>query len=242
MKRKSIIYLLIICLLWGCKKPGCFENAGSIVTVQRETNSFNRIDLFDNVNLIHTQDTIESISVRASQNIEPNISTSIENGVLTIRNNTSCKWLRNPSEKIDVFVGIKELKHLEYGGSGNVTSTNTIQAENISFYSATGAGNIDVTLDAKQVTASVEYESADFVFRGKADVCYCYANSRGSLGLKDFQVKHLNISYAGIRDVTVNATEVLEATIYHTGNVYYKGHPSTILTSFYSTGRLFPAP
>jgi hypothetical protein len=138
-------------------------------------------------------------------------------------------------------VGVKSLDHINYSGSGNISSANTIKADNISFYSATGAGNIDIWLETKEVTASVEYESADFIFHGKADVCYCYANARGSLGLNDFVVKTLYIGYAGVRDITVNATERIEAIIYHTGNIYYKGNPVTT-TTYYSSGRLYHTP
>ena len=242
MKKLVVFFFVLFFLQVSCKKPGCFEDAGSLVTIQRETTSFHRVDLFDDVNLVLTQDTLESIKIIAAKNIEPNISVQNENGVLTIRNNTTCKWLRNPNENPTVYLGIKALDHIEYGGSGNVSSTNTIHADKITFYSATGAGNIDISLDAKQVTANVEYESADFIFHGKADVCYGYAGSRGTLDLKDLEVKHLALGYAGVRDVTVNATEVLEATIYHTGNVFYKGNPPNITTTFYSSGRLYRAP
>lgn len=239
MKRLLIAYVVSI-LFFGCKKPGCFETAGSTVSKTREITSFNRIELYDNVDLILTQDTIESIKIVAPEKIERNIITSLEDGILTIRNGTDCKWLRNPAEKPQVFVGVKKLEHLNYNGSGNVTSTNAITGDNITFYSATGAGNIEVTLDVKQLNASVEYESADFVFHGKANVCYCYTNSRGTLKIEDLVVKHLVIGHASVKDVTVNATEAIEATIYHTGNIYYKGQPPTILTTFYSTGRLYP--
>jgi len=226
----------------SCKKPGCFEDAGPLITTHRETASFHSIELFDDVNLVLTQDTTESIKVIAAKNIEPNISVQNKNGVLTIRNNTTCKWLRSPNEKSTVYLSIKTLDHIEYSGSGNVSSTNTLRADKISFYSATGAGNIDISLEAKQVTANLEYESADFIFRGRADVCYCYAGSRGTLNFKDFEVKYLVVAYAGVRDVTVNATERIEAIIYHVGNVYYKGNPANIATKFYSSGRLYRTP
>jgi hypothetical protein len=242
MKRLAAICFLIIFLHDSCKKPGCFEDAGPEVIVQRNTGSFHRIDLFDDVDVVLTQDTIESIKVVAAKNIEPNIYIQNENGTLIIKNNTTCKWLRSPAEKPKAYVNVKMLDYINYSGSGNITSSNTIIANTISFYSATGAGNIDISLEAKLVNATVEYESADFIFHGKADVCYCYANSRGTLGFKDFEVKRLIIGYAGNRDVTVNATEIIEATIYHAGNIYYKGSPSNISTTFYSSGRLYHLP
>ena len=238
--KRSLLSALLIMLLVACKKPTCFEDAGPLVTVERQTASFHRINLFDDVDVILTQDTIESIKVKAPKFIEPNISVQNENGVLTIKNNTTCRWLRNPSEKVEVYIGIKNLDYFEYSGSGNVSSSNTIKANAINFYSATGAGNIDISLEAKQVTAWVEYESADFIFKGKADICYCYANSRGTLQFEDFDVRHLVINYAGNRNTTVSATERIEAVVYHTGNVFYKGNPSNITTVYYSSGRLLP--
>ena len=242
MKKLVLFYLIIFFLQVSCKKPGCFEDAGPLITTERKTTSFHRIDLFDDVNLVLKQDTIESIKIMAAKNIEPNISVQNENGVLIIRNNTTCKWLRSPNKNSTVYLSIKALDHIEYSGSGNVSSANTINADKITFYSATGAGNIDISLAAKQVTANVEYESADFIFHGKADVCYGYAGSRGTLDLKDFEVKYLALGYAGVRDATVNVTEVLEATIYHTGNVFYKGNPPNITTTYYSSGRLYRVP
>lgn len=242
MKSSLIILCSIIFSLQACKKPGCFEDAGPMLTIKRETGSFHRINLFDDVNVILTQDTVESIQVKAPKFIEPNINISNDNGALTIRNNTTCRWLRSPSEKVEVYIHVKNLDYFEYSGSGNVSSSNTIKAGNINFYSATGAGNIDISLEAKQVTAWVEYESADFIFKGKADVCYCYANSRGTLQFDEFEVKHLVINYAGNRNTTVIATERIEAVVYHTGNVYYKGNPANISTTYYSSGRLLPKP
>ena len=242
MKKQLVFCLMIFFLQLSCKKSGCFEDAGPLITIQRETTSFHRIVLFDDVNLVLTQDTLESIKIVAAKNIEPNISVQNDNGVLTIRNNTTCKWLRSPNENATVYLSVKTLDHIEYSGSGNVSSTNSINADKITFYSAIGAGNIDISLNAKQVTAKVEYESADFIFHGRADVCYGYTGSRGTLDLKDFEVKYLALGYAGVRDVTVNATELLEATIYHTGNVFYKGNPPNITTTFYSSGRLYRAP
>src|SRR5215212_5594400 len=125
MKKQLIIYCLILFLFQHCKKPGCFSDAGPMVSVKRQVSSFHRIDLYNNINLVLVQDTIESITVEAPKNIEPNISATIQNGILTLHNNTGCKWLRNPSENLKVYVGVKNLDYINYAGSGNITSANT---------------------------------------------------------------------------------------------------------------------
>jgi len=177
MKRQLVIYWLVFFLFPHCKKPGCFSEAGPIVSVKREAASFHRIDLYDNINVVLIQDTTGSITVKAAQNIEPNITTAIENGTLTIRNGTSCTWLRNPSENPTVYIGVKNLNYINYAGSGNISSANTIQSENLSLYSATGAGNVEISLDVNRLNATVEYESADFIFHGTADGVIPYSNA-----------------------------------------------------------------
>jgi hypothetical protein len=238
MKRQLVTYCLLFFLFPHCKKPGCFSEAGPLVSVNRQVISFHRIDLYDNINVVLSQDTIESITVKAPQNIEPNITTTVENGTLTLRNGTSCKWLRNPSENPTVYIGVKNLEYILYAGSGDVASSNIIQVENISLYSATGAGNVEIALNAKQLNATIEYESADFIFHGSADLCYSYANSRATLNLSDLMIKNLNIGYASVKDITVNVSERIDANVYHTGNIYYKGNPA-VYTTYYSSGRVY---
>lgn len=239
--RTTIWLLLGILLLGGCSKPTCLQNAGALTTVVRPAAPFHRIDLYNDINLVLTQDTTEAIRVETSDRLQPNISTTIENGVLTLKNTATCNWLRDPSERVTVYVSVKGLDYVYYGGSGEVTSTNTLVADYIEFYSDKGAGNVNVSLDAKRTNATIEYESADFVFHGKSDVCYTYVNARGSIDFKDFEVKTLNIGYASVRNTVVKVTDLLNATIYHTGNVFYKGNPVTT-THYYSSGRLYAAP
>jgi hypothetical protein len=241
MKRQLVIYSLVIFLFSHCKKPGCFSEAGPLVSVKRQATAFHRIDLYDNINVILAQDTIESITVKAPQNIEQNIIASVENGTLTLRNGTSCKWLRSPSENPTVYIGVKNLDYILYAGSGDVTSSNIIQSESISLYSATGAGNVEISLSAQQLNATIEYESADFIFHGSADLCYSYANSRATLNLSDLEIKNLNIGYASVKDITVNVSDRIDAHVYHTGSIYYKGNPA-VFTTYYSSGRLYRIP
>ena len=242
MKSLCISVLLVLAVFQSCKKPGCFETAGAVTVVERNVDPFHRIDLFDNINLVLTQDTTEWMKIEAGQNLQPNISAETSNGILTVKNTTTCNWLRNPNEKINVYLGIKKLDYINYSGSGNITSTNTIVADNITFYSEEGAGNIDINLDAKETSANIVYENADFTFRGKSDVCYAYTNARGSINFENFEVKHMNIGYASVRDATIHVTEVLESLVYHTGNLYYKGNPGYVSTHSYSSGKIIHLP
>ncbi|HZH95050.1 MAG TPA: DUF2807 domain-containing protein [Flavisolibacter sp.] len=236
------LYVLCTALLSQCKKPGCFKDAGGIILQQRLAKPFNRIDITGNINLVLTQDTTEKISVEGGEDILANIVTEITDNVLTIKNTTTCKWLREPSEKITVYLSFRDLVRLNYNGSGNVTSTKKIMADGITFYTDRGAGNIDIDLEAKRVYAYIYTDATDMVFRGRSDSCYVYTGERGTIDFKNFIVKHQQVGYGSIRDGYVHATESLNVIMYFKGRLFYKGAPLRITTDYQSTGTIIPMP
>ncbi|WP_148661124.1 head GIN domain-containing protein [Flavisolibacter tropicus] len=242
--RKVLFKILIGCcfLLTQCKKPGCFENAGTVTTTDRILQPYNKIYLNDDLNLILTQSEEFAVKVNAGQNLQPNITTIVKDSTLIIENTTSCDWLRNPNETINVSVSIPNLKRIDYDGSGSITSTNTILADTIMIYSYLGAGNIDLNLNAKHTTVHLQGQNADVTLHGKSDYCYTLIHPRSSIYLSDFEVKNMDMVYVGVRDAFVNVTNTLNAYVCHLGNIYYKGNPNTVVPTYFSSGRLIKAP
>jgi hypothetical protein len=238
MKYLHQFFIIFLLLFAACKKEACLSEAGIVTAVSRTITDFHEIDLYDNINVVLTQDTIEHIIIEAPQHIEPNITTTINNGVLTLRNEASCTWLRSASEKITVYVHLKKLDKILYAGSGNVTSTNTLVADNITFYSEEGAGNIDVHVNAVQTFSYIMDENADVTLHGTSERCWSYTNARGSIDFSDFVVKQMVIEYGGVRDATIHVTEDLNSIIYFKGNLFYKGTPAVTKDEVHSTGRL----
>lgn len=242
MKRLHFSLLVLICIgFTQCQKPGCVEHSGSITSLKRTIQPFTRIILQDNINLFITQEEEDALVVEAKENIQPNISTVVENGVLTIANNGTCEWLTIPDKEINVYVSSKNLEQLNYEGSGTVTSMNMIQVDHFGLYSKKGAGNISLHLNADHTTIHLEGENPDITLLGISDHCNISVDPRSSINLSDFEVRLMTIEYMGIRNAVINVTEQLTANLYHTGNLFYKGSPSIITPVYYSSGRLIKA-
>jgi len=241
--RKPFLFVALTWLFFtACKKESCLGEAGSVVTVTRATSTFHQIDVYDNIDVILIQDSIEKIELVAPQHLEPNIITQIENGVLRIKNEASCTWLRRASEKATAYVHLKKLDRIDYAGSGAVSSSNTLLADNLTIYSERGAGNIELTVKAVQTFSYIMDENADIILHGSSDVCYSYTGSRGTIGFSDFTVKKMVIEYGGVRDATIHVTEDLNAILYYKGNVYYKGLPVITKNEVHSSGQLIHIP
>lgn len=238
---KLLKYFVFLFIISSCQKPGCLTEAGPVEKVVRNAAGFNQIVLHDNINLVLTQDTTESIVVEGGKNLIPHIATTIEQNILTLKNNVSCKGLRSPGEIITVYVSVKALEQLDYNGSGDVTGTNTLVSNKLFIYSYNGAGNINLHLQTHVAGVYIHQENADVTLSGSSNEFFTYTNARGTIDLKDLEVRKMVIEYGSVRNAALHVTESLDAIIYHTGNLYYKGNPQVKLQT-HSTGRLLRLP
>jgi hypothetical protein len=243
MKRSCLLFSCIIIILFtGCKKPGCIGNAGTVIKITRPLSTFNELVLDNNINLVLTQGSEEKIEIEAPKNIEPNIKATIAGNILTIMNDADCRWARDPDEKINVRLYFKDLREIDYRGSGNITNTDTLRLDHLSIGSNTGAGNINLTVDNKYTGSYILLESAGITWHGKSEVCFTYTNARGQSDMRDFAVKKMVIEYGGLGDTYVNVTDDLDAILYYKGNIYYKGNPTITRNTQYSSGKLIKTP
>ena len=229
---------LVFCFTISCKKPGCFEGGGSVSVVNHSLSSFNEIVLNDNINLVLIQDSTEDIKITAPDNIQPNIVLQVKNDVLTVSNTTECEWLRNPDEKVTAELSFKNIKKIDYRGSGNISNTGTLRLDALQIESSQGAGNIELTVDNRYTGSYIYQENAEVILHGKTESCYSYTNARGKIDFSDLTAKQMVIEYSSLADTYINVTDQLDAVIYYKGNVFYKGNPVVTRSDYYSTGRL----
>lgn len=238
MKKTLQLFQILILLSVGCKRETCFGETGAVATVTRAVTAFHKMELYDNINVVLTQDTVERLTIEAPEHLIPNIATQIKDGILRVKNEASCAWLRKASEKATLYVHLKKLDTILYAGSGTITSSNTVNADNLTLYSETGAGNINLSVNAVQTFCYIMDENADITLHGTSDVCYSYTASRGTIDFSDFAVKKMVIEYGSVRDAFIYVTDELNSIIYFKGNLFYKGAPQITKDEVHSSGRL----
>ncbi len=109
MNRKNLKYLFFTfsLLFISCDKEeawDCIKSTGEITTETRILENFNKIVLYDNINLWMIQDSTAYIEITAGKNLIPKISIEIENGILIIKNENKYNWLRSYKYSIDVYL------------------------------------------------------------------------------------------------------------------------------------------
>lgn len=228
------VVLLALCA--ACNKPGCAQKAGSTTRTVRNTGAFEQLVINDNINVVLREGPC-SVVIETDDALQPVVSAQVRDGQLYLENNASCSFIRRPGESITAYVSLPHLTLLDYHGSGLVTCPDTLHTDYVTVEADHGAGDVHLKLDALFTLALIDNEVTDFYFEGKSDSCYAWCASRGSIDFRGFQVKRMGLAYAGVRDGYVWATESLHATVFQSGNLYYKGRP-LLRADYRSSGRL----
>jgi hypothetical protein len=240
MKRKTHQFLkaiFIVFLFNSCQKD-CFFATGQETSEERSVEDFYYIQLWDNIDLELTFDTINKLQLVAGENILDNIETTTENGVLRISNQNRCNWLRSYSKPIRVELRLKRIYELEVHGTGNIVCTNTLKADSLMLNIWDAAGKIDLNIDTKKSTIRYHIGIAEVYYSGKTRLSYVSSNSFGPVDARNLQSEQTYISTIGSNNNYVWATEILEATIGASGNIYYKENPRILRTFIKGSGEV----
>jgi Putative auto-transporter adhesin, head GIN domain len=239
---KMILILELLFTICSCSRNSCPILAGNASMEMRVVPGFKNIILYDKVNLVLTQDSVQKIIVATDKNLLPGIRTDVNDSTLTIQNNNGCNWLRNPGYEINVYISSSLLQYITYYGAGNINSTNTLRADQFTVDSWSGTGSINLSVISNQLQANVRNANATITLSGQSTNTTVYCADAGSVNLVDLESVNVSIDQKSVRDCFVNVSGLLNADIVYRGNLYYKGNPVTIDSLITSSGRLIRLP
>jgi hypothetical protein len=196
----------------------------------RDVSGFNAID-FSTIGKINVmQGDKESLNISGPDNLVPEISTTVNNGTLIIKNkeNITINPLNNENPLVFTIV-VKDLTSLNLSGAGDVqietlstpsldinmsgagkVQQNQITTDNLKLI-ISGVGGIDITGQATQATIDI--------------------SGAGSVNAPDLKIQTANVTISGLGGATVWVTDQLTGDISGAGSVSYYGTPQTNTTS-----------
>ena len=233
MKAQTIFVSLIILslVMSGCS---VLSNAGvkvitpsdTIISENRDVSGFHAIDFstVGKVNII--QGDKESLNISGPDNLVPEITTTVNNGTLVIKNKENFTVTNLSSKNMLTFtLVVKDLTSLIVSGLGDVQ----VDALNTSSLALTmsGAGKIQMnqlTTDSLNVNLS---GLGGLEMSGTAAQVTIDLSGAGSITASDLQIKTANITISGLGGATLWVSDQLTGTISGAGSVSYYGSPST---------------
>ncbi|PKP04172.1 MAG: hypothetical protein CVU14_00780 [Bacteroidetes bacterium HGW-Bacteroidetes-9] len=216
----------------------CFSNTGVQITETRTVAGFNKIELYDNVNLVLLPGASTEIEVEAGKNIVNAIKTEISDSALVIRNTMECNWVRNFDREITVFVFANDLKELRYEGSGDISSNGQISSDSLKVNVWGGSGSFDLDLNIDKLSLAQHYGTVDLHVRGRSSITTIFSNSYGPFYCSNLISDITYIRNNSSNNCYVYAKYILEVEIRSVGNIYYSGDPPDIKSDITGSGKL----
>lgn len=220
-------------LYWSCGKTpvcDCFDSAGKTASQVREVPFFTQIVANDNVNVFITTGNPETLTIEGGGNLIGNIGANVTGGVLTLKNNNICNWLRSYKKSgINVYITMPQLTTITNSGYGTVQSQGTITFDSLVLNTTNSPGDIDLTVNSKFINAHM-FGTADLHLSGQCQTFLTnYFGGTGFIYDNDLVVSgYAFISSNTTGDSYINCKGTLGVQIFGQGNVYYTGSPKML--------------
>ncbi len=234
LKIKNITSVFVFAILfYGCKKDhgnDLFKPTGKDETRIREVSGFNKIKLYNKIDVYLTQGPVFEVKVTAGKNLHIGIITIVdEDSTLSIKNENDFNFIRSQTRKISVHITAPHFHYLENKGVGTIYCNNTLVEDTISVY-LESSGDVHLNVNSYTLKTS-SHGNGDVYVTGNTFNSFNNLFGTNILDMKDCNVtSYMYITSNSVCNAHVKAPEngLFEGDIYSSGNVFYSGNPFAI--------------
>ena len=238
---------LILCLVvfaFSCKKAEdriCFKSIGKEKSIETIVDSYDTLRLYDDIKYQLIPDTIFKVEVIGGENLIKHIDVQHANNTLTVENNNKCNFLRRLDERVTVKIYTSDLNYIQYEGSEELKSTDTLYSSVLRLNIRDGAGDVDLTVLNGYTSAVVSHGFGGFRISGQTLNAFLNCNTNSTCDARSLKVsQELNVNSNTQGDMYVNATgtDSFVGVTNQQGNIYYLGIPDLTEFKNYHTGEI----
>jgi hypothetical protein len=214
MRHSLLLIVPLLLSLTACEWLRGVEGSGTRKEEKREGKNFNALRVSGAYDLTVTLGEDESLTLSGDDNLLPLIETSVEGGVLIVKNRKSI----SPKLPLRLTISAKALRELKVSGSlrGSVTGLDT------DVFGLVASGSCRLTL------------------AGRADALTMSVSGSGSLDAAGLRAKVATVKISGSGDADVEVSESLSVKISGSGKVRYGGEPKNVDRDISGSGSVVP--
>lgn len=223
------IVTLLICaiILSSCgKNSRCGKSTGEIQTITRDLSSFEKINIYDKIQIELKQSTVNKATITCGKNLIDYVITESNGNELTIRNDNNCNFLRSYKKEIKIILEFTNLSKINFIGAGNVTCFDTIKQSYFEVVGEGCSGDFDLLFNTDSLRFTLHTGNSNVKLSGKTKLSYFYSGGTSIINAGNLQSITCLTNNSGSGDFTVNAIDYLYAQIESQGSIFYYGNPS----------------
>lgn len=233
----KFVVVTIIALLFGACNFGdlnSIKGSGNVTTEQRKVSGdFTNVEVSDDLEVeIQQSDKLE-ITVIADDNIQKEIVTKIEDGVLTISSNYG-NYSDMASKKVIVKMPI--IEGLQASSSSRITNKLPLKGNSITV-SSSSAANINVTLEYENIQLSSSSGSNQEI-KGKALSVEVKASSGSEINANELLANEIVAKSSSGSSINISPIVSLQAKASSGSSITYHKIPKSIQKEEHSGGNI----
>jgi len=222
---KLIIAALVAILFTSCQySVGTWiKGDGDVKTEKRTiTSDFTKLDVSRGIEVEITQSDVNSVTVKADQNLLEHIVTDVENGVLIIKSNENIRT----SKSKKVYVTLKNLESINASSGSEINSKNTINSSTLYLNSSSGS-EMDLMVEAEDISCKSS-SGSEIKVSGKALSLKTESSSGSEINASDLLVNDVVSKTSSGSSTKVNPIVSLDAKASSGSNILYTNTPKIL--------------
>jgi hypothetical protein len=196
---------------------------GNIRTEKRNTPNFNAVKTSGSIDIDISSGDAYSVSVEDDDNILQYVVTDVHDGTLNVHYKDGYSII---SDHAKVYVTAPSLDKLSVSGSGNIATQGMLKNSRQIEMNVSGSGDIKAQVDAPVTDISIG-GSGNISLTGHTKDFTSSISGSGDVNCGGLESENATVKIAGSGNAHVFASVHLSATVVGSGNVYYRGNPSS---------------
>lgn len=243
MTKNLIIYFFlffVLVIINSCNENKCLKSPGDITTLTYKVDSFNSIQLFDLFELVIKQDSSNYIQIETEENFQEGISYKIIDSSLIFENNNNCRFFRNTGNLPKITIHTPDIDSVLIFEASKVIIPDTFKTSRFLLKYISEIGYADITIQTNHLALSIWGESTagEYYIKGKTVYFQTLLDGASFLYADSLESNYTTINNYSAGDAHISVKNTISASIYRSGNIYYKGNPFIKNLEEFSTGKL----
>ena len=229
----------------GENVPDCFQKAGDLVRVEVALDSFNRVTVFENIEVILAQGAEQKVEIETGEFLLNEVSAEVEEGRLLLRNANQCNFFRE-YQLTKVYITTPELFEIRSSTGFPIRSATPLTFTDLRLISESFNNPESETTDGS-FELELNTQSLSIVVNGIAffDLAGSTQNLNIVIAAGDTRVEAealtaqiVRIDHRGSNDIRISPQQSLSGVIRGTGDVVSFNRPDLVDVEVLYRGQL----
>jgi hypothetical protein len=220
---RSWFIILLVLFVSSCE-PAPWTNGEPTTETRYFDDSITAIHVYHDINVTLVESDEFKIEVTTGENLMEKITSTVENGILYLKNENIRNWIRSYDYPLEVKIYHNSITKVNYESWGDLTSEGYISQDTLNRFDLIvyhGSGHIDIDINCNILNIETHDGTAKVTVSGSSDYTNIYHNARNNIYSKELVSKDacVHVHYEG--SVYVNCINRLEAMVNDYGSIYY---------------------